>query len=132
VTKHRVLVVDDYPDAAETAVVWFALQGHDCRAVHTAKQALDESLSFVPTIALIDIGLPDRNGLDLASDLRGRFGTDLFIAAFTAWTQPDVARRAFEVGCDHYIVKPASPSKLHLMLWLAEPSRRAARTQLSS
>jgi len=117
-------VVEDYPDAAEMAMVWFAMEGHDCRAVHTAKQALEESATFAPTIALIDIGLPDRNGLELAVDLRSRFGRALFIAAITAWTRPEIAKRAFEVGCDHYIVKPASPNKLHLMLWLADPARR--------
>lgn len=127
-TKHRVLVVDDYPDAAEVACNWFSLQGHDCRAASCGKAALDQAKMFAPDIVIVDIGLPDLSGYDVARALRKQAGDALYLTAITGWVQPETATRAFDAGFDHYILKPANANKLRLMLWLAEVRKTSRST----
>lgn len=123
VTKHRILVVDDYPDAAEGAQAWFSMHGHDCRIAYSVRDALAQLATFRPDIALVDIGLPDRSGLELARELRDRFGRSIYVAAMTGWAEIDIGHRAIASGCDQYMIKPASANKLHFMM--SEASRTA-------
>ncbi len=119
--KHRVLIVDDYPDAAEIACTLLALLGHECRAVSCGKDALAEAVVFVPDVALLDIGLPDMNGYDLARSLRALLaGRQLYIAAITGWGQATDRTRALESGFDHHVLKPADVSKLRDILVRAD------------
>ncbi|MBA3395981.1 MAG: response regulator [Deltaproteobacteria bacterium] len=125
VTKHKILVVDDYPDAAESACAWFVMHGHECRIAYSVREALAQLATFHPDIALVDIGLPDRSGLELARELRVRFGRSIYVAAMTGWAEVDIGHRAITSGCDQYMIKPATGNKLHFML--SEASRTAMR-----
>jgi DNA-binding response OmpR family regulator len=119
--KHRVLIVDDYPDAAEIACTLLAILGHECRAVSCGKDALAEALVFVPDVALLDIGLPDINGYDLARSLRALLaGRPLYIAAITGWGNATDRIRALECGFDQHVLKPADASKLRDILVCAD------------
>jgi DNA-binding response OmpR family regulator len=119
--KHRVLVVDDYPDAAETTCILLSLLGHDCRFATCAEDALIEAGRFEPDVAILDIGLPDLSGFDLARELRQRFaGKPLYLAALTGWGQPEDRVKAFAAGFDHHVLKPADQQKLQAIIELAE------------
>lgn len=119
--KHRVLIVDDYPDAAEIACTLLSLLGHDCRAASCGKDALAEAVVFIPDVALLDIGLPDMNGYDLARSLRALLaGRSLYIAAVTGWGQAKDRAHAFEAGFDQHVLKPADVGKLQDILRRAE------------
>ncbi|MGH9887669.1 MAG: response regulator transcription factor, partial [bacterium] len=72
--KHRVLIVDDYPDAAEAASILLELLGHECRFVTCGEDALREAAVFEPDVAIVDIGLPDVSGFEVARLLRERCG----------------------------------------------------------
>ena len=128
-TRHRVLVVDDYPDAAETACTLLSLLGHDCRFATSGQQALAEAAQFDPDIAILDIGLPDVSGFDLARELRRRSGgKPLYLAAVTGWGQPEDRIKAFAAGFDHHVLKPADRGKLTLILELADKTPGAVTT----
>lgn len=123
-TRFRVLIVDDYPDAAESACVLLSMLGHDCRFATTARQALVEAAHFEPEVAILDIGLPDLSGFDLARELRKMSaGRALYIAAITGWGQPEDRVKAFAAGFDHHVLKPADQRKLTRILELAEQER---------
>jgi len=123
-TSRRVLVVDDYPDAAETACLLLRMLGHDCRFVTCAQDALTEAGRFDPEVAILDIGLPDQSGLELARELRRRFaGRPLYLAALTGWGQPEDRAKAFAAGFDQHVLKPADQHKLTLIMELAERDR---------
>jgi CheY-like chemotaxis protein len=124
-TRFRVLVVDDYPDAAESACMLLGLLGHDCRAATCGEEALMEAARFEPDIAILDIGLPDLSGFELARELRKQSGgRPLYLAAVTGWGQPEDRIRAFTAGFNHHVLKPADQSKLKTILELAERERR--------
>jgi len=125
--KHRVLIVDDYPDAAETTCALLTLLGHDCRFATCGEDGLLEAARFSPDIAILDIGLPDLSGFEVARRLRIQFaGKPLYLAAVTGWGQPEDRAKAFAAGFDHHVIKPADREKLSKIIELADLSRGAS------
>ena len=118
--KRRVLVVDDFPDAAETACILLTLLGQDCRFATCGEDALRAAAVFDPEVAILDIGLPDLSGFEVARLLRQRTDHALYIAALTGWGQPEDRIKALAAGFDHHVVKPADRAKLVQILQLAE------------
>jgi two-component system, sensor histidine kinase len=109
----RVLVVDDFPDAADVTCTLLRLMGHEARAAYTGTGALAAAASFQPEILILDLGLPDMSGFEVASALRrSPAGQRLYIAAVSGWGQPEDRRRALAAGCDLHVVKPTDRSKL--------------------
>jgi PAS domain S-box-containing protein len=73
---------------------------------NTGKQALQLFETETPDIILMDIGLPDINGLDIVKQIRANGGKKIRIIAQTAYAQVDDKRKAIEAGCDDFISKP--------------------------
>jgi CheY-like chemotaxis protein len=117
---HRVLVVDDYADAAEATCMLFTQLGYDCRQATTGTRALEEAETFHPDVVLLDIGLPDLSGYEVARALRQRFGRTLYLAALTGWGQPEDRARAIGAGFDQHILKPATAIILRDLIVAAE------------
>jgi len=119
--KHRVLVVDDYPDSAQIACALLELLGHDCRAATSGQDALIAAAQFEPDVIILDIGLPDVSGLELAPRLRAQLaGRPLYLAAVTGWSQPEDRARSLAAGFDQHFIKPADRRKLTLIMELAD------------
>jgi two-component system CheB/CheR fusion protein len=121
--RHRVLIVDDYPDAAEATCMLFTRLGHLCRCALCGEHALDEARAFLPDIIILDIGLPDVSGYEVARTLRQRHGPGVYLAALTGWGQPEDRRRAIDAGFDQHIVKPATAQVLCELVAAAERRR---------
>jgi CheY-like chemotaxis protein len=81
------------------------LEGHDVRAVYTAHSALESLPTFRPDIVLLDIGLPDMNGYQLAQKIRSAGGSALLVAV-TGYGRPEDLQRARDSGFDAHLVKP--------------------------
>ncbi|MEJ7601585.1 MAG: response regulator [Kofleriaceae bacterium] len=120
-TAYRILVVDDYPSSAQITCTLLELLGHVTTSARTGKQALELGGSFQPDLVILDIGLPDISGFDVARALRSAAGNrKLFLAALTGWGQPEDRSRALAAGFDHHVLKPASAAKLRDILRRAE------------
>jgi len=103
----RVLVVDDNEDAAETLAMTLELHGCDVRTAATAGRALEMLPGFAPAVALLDIGLPDMNGYELARRVRQLpSGAAMTLIATTGWGQQKDRERAFAAGFDRHLTKP--------------------------
>jgi len=103
----RVLVVDDNEDAAETLAMTLELHGCDVRTAATAGRALEMLPGFAPAVALLDIGLPDMNGYELARRVRQLpSGAGMTLIATTGWGQQKDRERAFAAGFDRHLTKP--------------------------
>jgi len=115
-------VVDDYPDSAEVVRTLIELLGHEVRIADSGRAALAEAYGFDPTIVILDLGLPDINGCDVARELRARRGGDrMHIAALSGWSQQDKRQAALSAGCDQYVVKPVSGMKIKSILQAVGP-----------
>jgi len=113
----RVLVVDDNLDTAETMAMMLELFGCTTQLAHTAASALELAPEFSPDVALLDIGLPDFNGYELARRLRmlqACAGTTLIAA--TGWGQEKDRQLALDAGFDHHLTKPIDIERLRLLL----------------
>ncbi len=106
--RDRILVVDDNRDAAETLQAGLEHHGYDVQVAFDAATAMEIARAFRPRIALLDIGMPDMSGYELAQHLRAidEPGGKLRLVAVTGFGQPGDRERAFSVGFDRHFVKP--------------------------
>ena len=125
----RILVVDDNHDAAEATAVFLELGGHEVKTVGDGSEALASAPVFAPDVVLLDIGLPEMDGYEVARRLRE-------IAA-DARVVPDRAHRLRPArrsragargGFDHHLTKPADPDALLALVdaWIESPARQRA------
>ena len=111
--RRRVLIADDNRDAADSLSVLLELSGHEVRVAHLGQTALSLAQTFRPDVALLDIGMPDLSGYEVARALRREpWATDLQLIALTGWGQDDDRRSAMAAGFDHHLTKPIDPDQL--------------------
>jgi PAS domain S-box-containing protein len=119
----RVLVVDDNVDTAITLAELLDLWGHEVRVAHDGRQALEEVMHFEPDVVLLDIGLPQMDGYEVARRLGEQAGRQgLLLVAVTGYGQEEDRRKAQAAGFDDHMVKPVDPDALHRLL-AAVPQR---------
>lgn len=107
----RILVVEDHADVTEMLCMLIERMGHDCRAVQTGTAALQLASTYKPDLILLDLGLPDITGYDVARALRA-VGCTAKIVAVTGWGGPDDVIRSRAAGIDVHLIKPASAIKI--------------------
>jgi CheY-like chemotaxis protein len=104
----RVLVVDDNADAAESLASLLELSGHQTRVANDGEQALRIAHEFHPEIVFLDIGMPGKDGYEVARELRDAADTrDVVLVALTGWGAKDDRARTRHAGFDHHLTKPA-------------------------
>ena len=118
--KHRVLVVDDHPDAAETIAILLRLLGHECVAVTTGSAALEAARAAGFDIAIVDIGLPDLSGHEVARALRRLpGGPAMYLAAVSGWGRSEDRIRSLAAGFDQHLLKPIDRAGVERIVELA-------------
>ena len=103
---HFVLIVEDNPDGRESLRMLLELYGHTVAVAADGLEGVDKALRLHPDVVLIDIGLPGIDGYEVARRLRKAFDHEVRLIAYTAYSDPAVRERAFEVGFDEFQVKP--------------------------
>jgi CheY-like chemotaxis protein len=124
-----VLVVDDNRDAAESLAMLLSTTGADVHVAHDGPTALAEFELREPDVVLLDIGMPDMDGYEVARRLRESSSPQrVALVALTGWGQDEDRRRVRDAGFDHHLVKPVDLTSLQALL--TELARaRAARTK---
>jgi CheY-like chemotaxis protein len=113
VRRRRVLIADDNLDAAESLAVLLRMEGHDVTVVHDGRAALATINSVQPEIALLDIGMPELDGYQVARLVRqGSLGRAVTLVAMTGWGQDRDKARALGAGFNHHFTKPIEPTQL--------------------
>ena len=119
----RVMVVDDNSDIAESSAMMLSLAGHEVRIARSGQQALDLAATFKPNTILLDIGMPDLNGYEIARRLRAlpELGSVRLIAV-SGYDTSEHQTRCSEAGFDHRMTKPVTLYSLQSLLGNASPS----------
>jgi PAS domain S-box-containing protein len=113
----RVLVVDDNRDSADTMTALLRAWGHEVRALYDGQSVISIVAEYRPDVVLLDIGLPNTNGYDLARQLRqSESSRHIVLVAFTGYGQDDDRRRVREAGFDHHLLKPLEPEALEKII----------------
>jgi signal transduction histidine kinase len=103
----RVLIVDDNIDAADSLALVLELDGHVARPVYSAREALELAVAFKPDVMLLDIGLPEMDGYEVARRVRAQPRLErVRLIALTGYGQVEDLHRAREAGFDDHLVKP--------------------------
>ena len=113
----RVLLVDDNVDAAETLGMLLTALGATIAVAHSGRAALAALDTFDPDTVLLDIGMPEMDGYEVARTIRTQpRHADVLLIALTGWGQQDDQRRSRAAGFDHHLVKPPNIEKLRELL----------------
>jgi CheY-like chemotaxis protein len=105
----RILVVDDNRDAARSLELLLKTGGHQVAVAHTGPVALEAVVVQKPEVVLLDIGLPEIDGYEVARRIRAQpSGPDIVLIAVTGWGQPEDKQRALNAGFDHHLTKPVN------------------------
>jgi len=127
--SHRILLVEDNVDARSTMLAALQLDGHRVYEAIDGEAGIRAAATLKPDVAIIDIGLPGRDGYEVASALRQTPERQrMVLIAVTGYEQPDSWRRAREAGFDEYVTKPIAPDRLVRLIdaTLAARARRQA------
>jgi PAS domain S-box-containing protein len=117
VAPRRVLVVDDNADAANSLAMLLEIDGHEAQAVYTSQQALERVKTFRPEVILLDIGLPEMNGYEVAQRIRSVKGLErVRLVALTGYGQSEDKQRTRDAGFDDHLIKPVDFSSLQRVL----------------
>jgi signal transduction histidine kinase/ActR/RegA family two-component response regulator len=113
----RILVVDDNVDAADTLALLLETLGATVAVAYGGREALEAVVRFRPDTLLLDVGMPEVNGYDVARMLRATPGhEDLLLIALTGWGQEQDRARSREAGFNHHMVKPPDLAQLRRLL----------------
>jgi CheY-like chemotaxis protein len=117
VERHRVLVVDDNRDAAETMAMVLDMSGHEVLVAHDGQTAVEMVKRHDPALVFLDIGMPGMNGYETASLLRALPGAQSrVLVALTGWGSEADQARSLEAGFDFHLTKPVDIDKVQRML----------------
>jgi two-component system, chemotaxis family, CheB/CheR fusion protein len=113
----RVIVVEDSVDSCAMLCDLLELAGLACETAHDGRTGLERILRARPDVAIVDVGLPEIDGFEIARALRANTATrDMFLVALTGYGQPADRARALASGFDQHIVKPVDPDALLRLL----------------
>jgi signal transduction histidine kinase len=113
IRKQRLLVVDDNIDAAQMLGMYLQAVGHEVLIEHSSKAALERARIEKPDACVLDIGLPDMDGYELARQLRMQEETaHARLIALTGYGQEQDKKKAYEAGFDGHLVKPVNTADL--------------------
>jgi PAS domain S-box-containing protein len=114
---HRVLVVDDNVDSAESIALLLELNGHEVRMAHDGPAALEMAYSFHPQVVVLDIGLPGMDGYEVARRLRSEAQMqNVILIALTGYGQSEDRQHSLAAGFNHHLVKPVDPEVLQTLI----------------
>jgi signal transduction histidine kinase/CheY-like chemotaxis protein len=123
----NLVIIEDQPDARNSLAALLKMIGHDVHVAENATTGIECCLQYKPRVALIDIGLPDSNGYEVARQLRTVFDNRVFLVALTGYGQEGDLRAALDAGFDAHLVKPADIGELTRLLSrvAADPRRES-------
>jgi CheY-like chemotaxis protein len=109
----RILVVDDYPDAAEMLAFLLGMDGHEVRTATDGGEAIAAAAWFNPDVILLDISLPGMDGFEVAGRIRAiDNGATVHLIAMTGYASRELRNSAKNAGFDEFLVKPVTLTSL--------------------
>jgi len=133
--RSRILLTDDNRDAVDSLALVLEMAGYEVYATHSGLEALEVGARVLPDIFILDIGMPEISGHELASRIRQQsWGRGALMIALTGWGQREDKERSREAGFDYHLTKPVDPDQLQRLLrdLAPPPSDRSGGTDRAS
>lgn len=123
----RIVIVEDNADSAEMMCLWLTRAGYVCETCGDGLEGVALIDRVRPHVAIVDIGLPGIDGLELARRVRLRpEHADVFLVAYSGYGQREDRENALAAGFDEHLVKPVDFATLQALLGRRHASRRGA------
>jgi len=118
----RVLIVDDFNDITTMLSELVTVLGHEAAVANHGDQAIALAREFHPDLVLLDLGMPDPDGYEVARRLRAEpDGKDIQLVAMSGWGDAVAREQAVKAGFDRHLLKPLTLA--HLNALLATPTK---------
>jgi CheY-like chemotaxis protein len=111
----EILVVDDHIDTAESLAVLLKMWGHTVHVCHSGYFAVKFTKELEPDVILMDIGLPDCDGYQVAKTIKSEF-PEILMIAISGYGQTTDYRRSTQAGFQRHLIKPVTPAKIKEIL----------------
>jgi PAS domain S-box-containing protein len=129
----KILVADDSQDGADSLAFLLRAAGHDVNTAYDGRAAIRMAEQERPDVVLLDIGMPEVSGYDVARAIRREaWGRNMRLIALTGWGQAEHRRRSLEVGFDEHLVKPVELDVLEDVLQMSTPAPISGKGQPTS
>ena len=130
VSRRKVLLIDDNDDMRQTLAAALSIQGHEVSEAADGKTAVRLAGELRPDVAIVDIGLPEIDGYEVARQLKANADTArIRLVALTGYGQQEDKQKAVEAGFDEHLTKPVDPEALEIAMGSIAPAReRVAHT----
>ena len=112
----HVLVIEDNHDNRATLRELLEFAGHKVSLASTGTEGVERALELRPDVALVDIGLPELDGYQVAQRVRSALGDSIMLIALTGYGQPEDVRRAKAAGFDAHLPKPLDIDALQALV----------------
>ena len=123
-TPRRILIADDNRDGVESLSMLLQLAGHEVFLAYCGRDALESCERLRPDVAVLDIGMGDIDGYEVAKRIRAKpWGTQMQLIAMTGWGRADDKRAAHDAGIDHHLTKPVDLDDLERLLEAGQIAR---------
>ena len=114
---YKILVADDNRDSADSLALLLEFDGHKVAVTYSGHQALDRGRQELPDVVILDIGMPDMTGYEVARRIRLEpWGQNVLLVAMTGWGQAEDKERARVAGFDRHLTKPIDSGELSLLI----------------
>ena len=113
----RILIVEDNADVAEALAHFLDALGHRVRLAHDGPSGIEAAREEIPELMIIDIGLPEVDGYEVARQVRKLPGAEIAILlALTGSATEQDRKRSLDAGFDHHFVKPVDPAVIQAIV----------------
>jgi len=127
----RVLVVDDYPDTCETTAKLLEFYGIDAHTATSGHEAIRHLTAFVPDLVLLDIAMPNGDGIEVAQAIRRTQVTRKpVIAAVSGYSSKQYQALCAGAGFDYFLHKPLSWGDIDRLVWFERTANQERFTTL--
>jgi PAS domain S-box-containing protein len=115
--KLRILLIDDNSDVTESLALLLQIEGHEVDTADRGLKGIEKAQTFRPQAVLLDIGLPDLSGYEVAKRLRELPETQqALLVAISGYGQPEDHEQSKTAGFDYHLLKPVTPASLFTLL----------------
>jgi PAS domain S-box-containing protein len=129
----RIVVADDSQDGADSLAFLLKAAGHEVHTSYDGRTAIRLAEELKPDVVLLDIGMPEVSGYDVARAIRREvWGRNMRLIALTGWGQAEHRRRSLEVGFDDHLVKPVELDLLENLLQMGIRAPISGKAQPTS
>jgi CheY-like chemotaxis protein len=112
----KILVVDDNEDIADALSRLLSLLGYEVLTAYDGVRAIEVAKKELPDIVLLDIGMPEIDGYEVARKMKNSIEKKIKLIAITGYGQEEDRTRAYESGFDYHLVKPVGVEDLKFVL----------------